>query len=105
MSVPNPSNPFYGTNRSDVITGGNGDDRIHGIQGNDTLTGGGGNDFLEGGPGRDTFVFGPGFGHDFVWDFTPSGGQHDFMQFDKAVFRDFKAVIDNSTQVGNDVVI
>jgi len=96
---------MYGDDGNDTLQGGTGNEFLYGGSGNDKLIGGAGNDLLSGGTGNDTFVFAPGFGKDTITDFQNAGGEHDILQFDRALFADFSAVEANATQEGSNVLI
>ena len=69
------------------------------------MTGGHGNDVLRGGEGSDTFVFHLGDGKDTISDFAASGSDHDIIQLDPDLVRDWSDLLSKSAQSGSDVVI
>jgi Ca2+-binding RTX toxin-like protein len=73
----------------DVMIAGGGADRLKGGRGDDLLIGGKGSDTLNGGDGSDVFQFAGSFGHDTIVGLKPG---KDVIQFDDAIFRNFKAV-------------
>jgi Ca2+-binding RTX toxin-like protein len=89
-----------------IILGNAASNTLRGDAGNDTLDGGAGNDTLTGGIGSDTFVFHAGFGKDIITDFAAgSAVGHDVITFDPGMFASYSALINASTQVGQNVVI
>lgn len=93
-----------GGNGKDVLNGGAGNDRLDGGNGVDTLVGGAGNDIISGGLGHDVFYFDRLSGDDVITDFD---AKHEVLVFNPAMFAvaNFRGVMDNAVQVGNDVVI
>ncbi|WP_306807346.1 calcium-binding protein, partial [Snodgrassella alvi] len=81
---------LYGGNGNDVLDGGAGNDNLYGNAGNDTLIGGTGNDYMEGGTGNDTYIFSKGHGQDIIYDYDPSSGTVDTIQFTDVDFADVK---------------
>jgi Ca2+-binding RTX toxin-like protein len=81
---------LYGGNGNDVLDGGAGNDNLYGNAGNDTLIGGTGNDYMAGGTGNDTYVFSKGHGQDIIYDYDPSSGTVDTIQFTDVDFADVK---------------
>lgn len=92
-----PSRNFVtGSSRSESISTGSGMDIIEG---------GGGDDFLRGGLGDDKFKFtGTAWNKDTIYDFDTGAGSEDVIQFQNNL-RDFQAVLDSATQVGDDTMI
>jgi len=99
-----------------------GSDALHGGAGSDILNGDGGNDTSWGDAGADTFVFNAPytvastatadgspytitFGSDVIADFQVAGTDHDYLQFDHALFSSSSDVLSHAAQSGADVVI
>ncbi|MBN2816260.1 MAG: hypothetical protein JXQ67_06215 [Campylobacterales bacterium] len=81
---------FNGLNGNDTIIGGAANEVLIGEDGNDLLTGGEGDDYLQGNNNNDTFFASRGV------DTINGGTQTDTM--------DFRAVADNPSSIGTDVV-
>jgi Ca2+-binding RTX toxin-like protein len=79
---------------------------VYGTTGNDVITSVAGSERLTGGGGADRFDFtSTHFGNDVITDFSPSGRNHDVVEFSKSVFTDYSSVIAHASQSGGDVVI
>jgi len=85
----------------DTLLGGDGRDALDGGKGADIVDGGAGDDLLTGAAGPDLFVFHAGFGLDVITDLH----SQDQIQFDDDLFPDAEAVLAESVQVGDNVVI
>lgn len=96
---------FFGGTGNDYLNGGSQNDSLYGGSGFDTLEGGAGDDLLQGDFNADRFVFFEAHGHDTISDFDAT---NDFEILDFSQLMNFDStstVIENSEQVGADVVI
>ena len=94
---------LYGGRDDDSLAGGDGNDRLYGGSGDDIIDGGAGDDYLKGDSGADTFSFGGEFGDDTVRDFDVREG--DSIDLSNTEIGDFRSLMDNSRQDGNNTVI
>jgi hypothetical protein len=85
-----------------TLTGDTKNDFLVGNAGNDMLVAGTGNDILYGNGGSNTFAFGPGSGQDKIMDFQTD---QDVIQFNPALFANYAAVMQDTSQVGANTVI
>jgi trimeric autotransporter adhesin len=90
--------------QDNTISGGDVGNLILGNDGNDTLIGRGGDDTLTGGADNDTFTFAKNEGNDVVTDFK-ANGDHDVIEIQSDIFKDFTDMMYSTKQVGNDTVI
>jgi hypothetical protein len=97
-----PFDPNWNSTTPVTLTGDSANDFLIGNAGNDMLVAGTGNDILYGNGGSNTFAFGPGSGQDKVMDFQTD---QDVIQFNPALFANYAAVMQDTTQVGANTVI
>jgi hypothetical protein len=97
-----PFNPNWNSTSAVSLTGDSENDTLVGGAGDDTFTAGTGNDLFYGNGGSNTFVFGPGSGKDTIADFQPT---QDTIQFNLALFANYAAVLQDTTQMGANTVI
>ena len=97
-----PFNPNWNSTAGVSLTGDLENDTLVGGAGDDTFTAGTGNDLFYGNGGSNTFVFGLGSGKDTIADFQPT---QDTIQFNPALFANYAAVLQDTTQVGANTVI
>jgi hypothetical protein len=97
-----PFNPNWNSTSGVSLAGDSENDTLVGGAGDDTFTAGTGNDLFYGNGGSNTFVFGPGSGKDTIADFQPT---QDTIQFNPALFANYAAVLQDTTQVGANTVI
>ena len=85
----------------DMVEGGAGNDLLMGEEGDDTIDGGADDDTMWGGSGADSFVFQAGHGTDTIKDFTDGDDTIDLSAFTSITgFSDL-----TTTQSGDDTVI
>jgi hypothetical protein len=97
-----PFDPNWNSTAPVTLTGGSANDVLVGNAGNDMLVAGTGNDIFYGNGGSNTFAFGPGSGQDKIMDFQTD---QDTIQFNPALFANYAAVLQDTTQVGANTVI
>jgi trimeric autotransporter adhesin len=97
-----PYDPNWTSTTPVTLTGDSGNDILVGNAGNDTLVAGNGKDIFYGNGGSNTFVFGTGMAQDAIMDFQHN---RDVVQFDPALFANYAAVLQDTSQVGANTVI
>ncbi|MEW6351947.1 MAG: calcium-binding protein [Thermodesulfobacteriota bacterium] len=85
----------------DTLTGFAGRDQLYGRDGSDTLDGGPDDDVLQGGLAGDTYLLRFGSGMDRIWDFDPTPGNTDVVQFTDVRQSD----VSSAVRWGNDLVL
>jgi hypothetical protein len=97
-----PFDPNWNSTAPVTLAGDSANDFPVGNAGNDMLVAGTGNDIFYGNGGSNTFAFGPGSGQDKIMDFQTD---QDVLQFNPALFANYAAVMQDTTQVGANTVI
>jgi Ca2+-binding RTX toxin-like protein len=93
-----------GNYQDNTIIGSDVGNLLFGDAGDDTLIGREGDDTLIGGADNDTFAFAKNEGNDIVTDFK-ANGDHDVIEIQSDIFKDFADMLWSTKQVGNDTVI